>query len=227
MKNSKYLYSKFTKIGQDGYLVVPRGLLDAALDFEGEFTPWQAYLYLFVHCAFCDQPGRNALHRGQIAFTAAELAGRFNWGVSRVRTFLHVLQKMGIVKLEMVPGVKSIMTLSYYDALTGGKGNPVKKQGRKEFFLFWKNYYQLLGRDGTDYYRALAEWTRMTQEEQTMAVEHMERYFRSLTDMRFVKAAANYLRCKAFLMPEDVEQLYLNDKLNEQETERKRNGENE
>lgn len=216
MKIDKNSYLKFTKIGQGGYLVVPRDLLDAALDFKGEFTPWQAYLYLFVHCAFCDQPGRNGLRRGQIAFTAAELAERFGWSHSRVRTFLRGLQQMGVVALETVPGVRSITTLCFYDALTGGKGEPVvKKQERKQFYVFWRDYYQLLGRTGTDYYQALSEWTRLTRKERAMAAERTEQYFRSLTDMRFVKVAANYLRCKAFLMPEDVEQMFLKDKVNE------------
>ena len=35
-----------------------------------------------------------------------------------------------------------------------------------------------------------------------MAVENVETYFRSLCDMRFVKTAGNYLRFKAYVMPE-------------------------
>lgn len=206
MKNIKNLYSNFTKIGSGGYLVVPRSLLDEALNIEGAFTLSQAYLFLYAHCAFCDQPGKDALRRGQIAFTAIELAERFNWKKSAVRTFLRALQKMGVVKMETVPGVKTKVTLCFYEALTGGKGRKLKTSEKKEFYAFWNRYYQLLGRDGTDYYQAMGEWARMTERERTMAVEHTERYFRSLTDIHFVKMAVNYLRFKAYLMPEDIEE---------------------
>lgn len=74
------------------------------------------------------------------------------------------------------------------------------------FFDFWKRYYALLERDGTDFYPALSEWNRMTGRERRLAMKHIERYFRSLSDMRFVKTAMNYLRYKAYLMPEDIEQ---------------------
>lgn len=108
--------------------------------------------------------------------------------------------------MEVVPGVKSKLTMCFYEALTGGQGRPVELKEKVAFFDFWKRYYALLERDGTDFYPALSEWNRMTGRERRLAMKHIERYFRSLSDMRFVKTAMNYLRYKAYLMPEDIEQ---------------------
>lgn len=207
MKNNKNLYENFTRIDRGGYLVVPRRLLHAALDTELPFTPAQAYLFLFLHCEFCNRTGKDGLKRGQMAYTYSELADRFCWSRSTVRNFLGTLKKMDVVKLEMVPGLKSKLTLCRYEALTGGHGRPVETVDKLEFFGFWKHYYELLGRDGTDYYAALSEWGRISRKEKKLAVENIERYFCSLPDIRFVKAAVNYLRFKAYVMPETEEEI--------------------
>lgn len=204
MKIDKNLYPKFTRMGEGGYLVVPRRLLNEALDMEGVFTPAQAYLFLFVNCEFCDRAGGLKLKRGQMAFTSGGLAKVFKWSKSAVRNFLYALKDMGVITLDVVPGVKSKLTMCYYEALTGGQGRPLETEDKLEFFTFWKNYYELLDRDGSDYYPALMEWRRLSKKDRKLAVERVERYFRSLPDIRFVKAVTNYLRCKAFLMPEDV-----------------------
>lgn len=209
MKFNKDLQGAFTKIGPDGYLVVPRALLDEALKMETRFSVAQAYLYLFVHCAFCDQPKDGGLKRGQMAFTAAELAERFNWSTRIVRDFLYSLRERGIVELEQVPGVQSKLTMCFYEALTGGRGRPIDTDERKDCHAFWRRYYELLNRDATDYYATVVEWGRMTRVERALAMQNMERYFRSLNDIQYVRSAANYLKYKAYLMPENVDE-YLN-----------------
>lgn len=202
MKNNKILYDKFTKIGRNGYLVVPRNLLKDMFELKGPFTEVQAYMYLYMQCEFCDRIGKDALKRGQMTCTAAELADRFCWSKSAVRRFLYHLQQMEVVKLETMAGLKSRLTLCFYEALTGGHGRPVVEKEKVEFFQFWKSYYNLLDRTGSDYYAAQSVWERMGKEERRMAVENVEAYFRSLCDMRFVKTAGNYLRFKAYVMPE-------------------------
>lgn len=204
MKINNFLYSRFTKIGTEGYLVVPRALLNEVLNMEQPFTLAQAYLYLFVHSAFCDQP-KEGLKRGQLVFTAAELAERFKWSQWLVRRFLYNLRRMGVVELEMVPGVKSKLTMCFCEALTGGKGQPLTTGERKDCYAFWKKYYGLLGREATDYYATTLEWARMTGAERRMAMENMVGYFRSLNDVQYVKSAPNYLKYKAFLMPENID----------------------
>lgn len=194
------MYADFTKIGRKGYLVVPRTLLEEALRTEASFTMAQAYLYLFMRCEFCDRKGEGALKRGQVAFTSKELAERFGWKRTTVRDYLHDLERLGVVKLEVVKGVKSIVTLCFYEALTGGRGKPMEEREQVRFMEFWKRYYDLLDREGSDLYAALAEWGRIDQKERRMAMENMELYFRSLSDIRYVKSAGNYLRFKVFLM---------------------------
>lgn len=207
MGNIKKLYDDFAGTGKGGYLVVPRNLLERTFETKAVFTPAQAYLYLYVRCEFCNRPGKNGLKRGQMVYTSAELAKCFGWSGSSVRLFLRMLRDMGLVKLEVVPGLGSKLTLCFYEVLTGGHGRPVCAADRSQFSDFWKRYYALLEKDGTDYYPALSEWGRMSGEERRLAVERVERYFYSLNDMRFVKSAVSYLRHKAFLMPEDMEHL--------------------
>lgn len=208
MKLDKNLQSLFTKIGPEGYLVVPRALLNEVLNMDTRFSATQAYLYLFIHCAFCDQPKDGGLKRGQMAFTAAELAERFNWSTRVVRDFLYSLREKGIVELEQVPGVQSKLKMCFYETLTGGKGRPIDSDERKDCHAFWKRYYGLLNREATDYYSTVEEWGRMTNAERTLAMENMERYFRSLNDIQYVKSAVNYLKYKAFLMPENIEEYF-------------------
>lgn len=205
MKNIEELYTCFTKIGKNGYLVVPRSLLEESLKEQESFTVGQAYLYLFMRCEFCNRKGKGALKRGQVAFTLGELAERFGWKKGTVRGFLRELKELGLVRMEVVPGVKIKLTLCFYEALTGGHGRPVEEREKEEFLHFWRTYYDLLEREGTDLYAALAEWNRMTEEEHRLAVQNMERYFRSLNDIRYVRTACNYLRLKTFLQPENVE----------------------
>lgn len=198
------MYANFTKMGGNGYLVVPRNLLEESLKVEGPFTVAQAYLYLFMRCEFCNRKG--GLKRGQVAFTSSELAARFGWKRGAVREFIHSLQELGLVRLEVVPGVKSKLTMCFYEALTGGKGKPVEMHDKEGFLNFWRMYYELLEREGTDLYPAFSEWGRLSEGERRLAVENMERYFRSLSDIRYVKTACNYLRFKAFLMLENAEE---------------------
>ena len=40
--------------------------------------------------------------------------------------------------------------------------------------------------------------------------QNMVPYFESLTDIRFVKTACNYLRFKVYLRPENVEKMHKN-----------------
>ena len=204
MKIIKTLYSKFTRIGTEGYLVVPRALLNEVLNVDGPFTLPQAYLYLFVRSAFCDQP-KEGVKRGQLKFTASELAECFQWSPWLVRRFLYNLRRMGVVELDMVPGVKSIMTMNFYDALTGGKGEPLTTEERRDCHAFWKQYYGLLDRKASDFYATTLEWGRLTENERRMAMKNMVDYFRSLNDIQYVKSAPNYLKYKAFLMPEDID----------------------
>lgn len=185
--------------------MVPRALLNEVLSVEQPYTLAQAYLYLFVHSTFCDQPKENGLKRGQMVFTAGELAERFKWSQWTVRRFLYILREMGVLELEPVPGVKSKLTMRFYEALTGGKGQPLTTGERKDCYAFWKRYYGLLDKESTDYYATALEWGRMTAEERRMALENMVAYFRSLNNVQYVKSAPNYLRYKAFLMPENID----------------------
>lgn len=205
--NIKKLYDDFAGTRKGGYLVVPRNLLEKTFETKAAFTPAQAYMYLYVRCEFCNRPGKEGLKRGQMVYTSAKLAKRFGWSGSSVRLFLRMLRDMGLVKLEVVPGLGSKLTLCFYEVLTGGQGRPVHEADRVQFAEFWKRYYALLEKDGSDYYPALSEWGRMSGKERKLAMERMERYFYSLNDMHFVKSAVSYLRYKAFLMPEDMENM--------------------
>lgn len=95
------------------------------------------------------------------------------------------------------------------DVLLRGAGNrtrkPTGESEQADFNEFWKQYYSLLDRQGYDLYAALSEWEKLTEEEKRLAVQNMVPYFESLTDIRFVKTACNYLRFKVYLRPENVE----------------------
>lgn len=106
MKSIKKLSDDFKGMGTGGYLVVPRNLLGRVLDTGTPFTPAQAYMYLYAHCEFCNRKGKEALRRGQMTCTSGELAERFMWSKNAVRDFLRTLRDLGVLEMEVVPGVK-------------------------------------------------------------------------------------------------------------------------
>ena len=100
--------------------------------------------------------------------------------------------------------------MCFYEVLAAGRGKPIGEVDRADFNAFWKQYYSLLDRQGYDLYAALSEWEKLTEEERRLAVQNMVPYFESLTDIRFVKTACNYLRFKVYLRPENVEKMHKN-----------------
>lgn len=206
MKN----FLSFKTMGKNGYLTVPRNLLEEVFCVDKPFTEAQAYLYLYMKASFCNRKGKMPLKRGQLTFTASVLAKRFKWKVYTLREFLHTLHKEGVIVLEQMPGVGQKVTMCFYEVLAAGRGKPIGEVDRADFNAFWKQYYSLLERQGSDLYAALSEWERITEEERRLAVQNMVPYFESLTDIRYVKTACNYLRFKVYLRPENVEKMRKN-----------------
>lgn len=206
MKN----FLSFKTMGKNGYLTVPRNLLEEVFCVDKPFTEAQAYLYLYMKASFCNRKGKMPLKRGQLTFTASDMAKRFNWKVYTLREFLHTLHKEGVIVLEQMPGVGQKVTMCFYEVLAAGRGKPIGEVDRADFNAFWKQYYSLLERQGSDLYAALSEWERITEEERRLAVQNMVPYFESLTDIRYVKTACNYLRFKVYLRPENVEKMRKN-----------------
>lgn len=206
MKN----FLSFKTMGKNGYLMVPRNLLEEVFSVDKPFTEAQAYLYLYMKASFCNRKGKRPLKRGQLTFTASVLAKRFKWKVYTLREFLHTLHKEGVIVLEQMPGVGQKVTMCFYEVLAAGRGKTIGEVDRADFNAFWKQYYSLLERQGSDLYAALSEWERITEEERRLAVQNMVPYFESLTDIRYVKTACNYLRFKVYLRPENVEKMRKN-----------------
>lgn len=206
MKN----FLSFKTMGKNGYLTVPRNLLEEVFCVDKPFTEAQAYLYLYMKASFCNRKEKMPLKRGQLTFTASVLAKRFKWKVYTLREFLHTLHKEGVIVLEQMPGVGQKVTMCFYEVLAAGRGKPIGEVDRADFNAFWKQYYSLLERQGSDLYAALSEWERITEEERRLAVQNMVPYFESLTDIRYVKTACNYLRFKVYLRPENVEKMRKN-----------------
>ena len=206
MKN----FLSFKTMGKNGYLTVPRNLLGEVFCVDKPFTEAQAYLYLYMKASFCNRKGKMPLKRGQLTFKTSDMAKRFNWKVYTLREFLHTLHKEGVIVLEQMPGVGQKVTMCFYEVLAAGRGKPIGEVDRADFNAFWKQYYSLLERQGSDLYAALSEWERITEEERRLAVQNMVPYFESLTDIRYVKTACNYLRFKVYLRPENVEKMRKN-----------------
>lgn len=206
MKN----FLSFKTMGKNGYLTVPRNLLEEVFCVDKPFTEAQAYLYLYMKASFCNRKGKMPLKRRQLTFKTSDMAKRFNWKVYTLREFLHTLHKEGVIVLEQMPGVGQKVTMCFYEVLAAGRGKPIGEVDRADFNAFWKQYYSLLERQGSDLYAALSEWERITEEERRLAVQNMVPYFESLTDIRYVKTACNYLRFKVYLRPENVEKMRKN-----------------
>lgn len=206
MKN----FLSFKTMGKNGYLTVPRNLLEEVFCVDKPFTEAQAYLYLYMKASFCNRKGKMPLKRGQLTFKTSDMAKRFNWKVYTLREFLHTLHKEGVIVLEQMPGVGQKVTMCFYEVLAAGRGKSIGEVDRADFNAFWKQYYSLLERQGSDLYAALSEWERITEEERRLAVQNMVPYFESLTDIRYVKTACNYLRFKVYLRPENVEKMRKN-----------------
>lgn len=203
-------FLSFKKVGKNGYLMVPRNLLEEVFSMDKPFTEAQAYLYLYMKASFCNRKGKMPLKRGQLTFKTSDMAKRFNWKVYTLREFLHTLHKEGVIVLEQMPGVGQKVTMCFYEVLATGREKPTSESEQADFNEFWKQYYSLLDRQGYDLYAALSEWEKLTEEEKRLAVQNMVPYFESLTDIRFVKTACNYLRFKVYLRPENVEKMHKN-----------------
>lgn len=120
-------FLSFKKVGKNGYLMVPRNLLEEVFSVDKPFTEAQAYLYLYMKASFCNRKGKRPLKRGQLTFTASALAKRFKWKVYTLREFLHTLHKEG----GDCPGTDAGSGTESDDVLLRGAGNRTRETDKR------------------------------------------------------------------------------------------------
>jgi len=67
-----------------------------------------------------------------------------------------------------------------------------------DFDIFWEQYHQITGKAKTNKDAATKHWKKLTKAEKDKAVEKIQEYFRSLSDVKYCKLARTYLADKNF-----------------------------
>ena len=66
------------------------------------------------------------------------------------------------------------------------------------FEEFWERWHETTKQPKTDKVAAEKHWRRLKNKEKHLAIKHIEKYYRSLSDKRFCKKARTYLADKNF-----------------------------
>lgn len=186
-----------------GQIVLPRRLLENMFENISEADDTRACILMLLKCAYTGSGG-DGLQEGEMDLSHRRLAGSLRCSGSRVYRLLLELQKAGVVRMS--PGGTRMSWTNYHDICRMGRGVarvpsvvPLDEEAARAFDEFWTLYHSRSRQIPRDRYQVQREWAVLTDEERRMAVDRMEDYFRSLSNMDYVRTGANYLRCRSFL----------------------------
>lgn len=167
----------------------------------------QACVYMLLECGYGGTD--DGLGEGEMRVSLRRLSRRFNWTFSHTHRMMERLERAGLVKLER-SGKSTLLTwLTYAEICRMGTARrmqqrtdalpPLDEEDERAFDEFWTLYHERSRQSPRDRYLAQTVWREMSGDERRMAVERMEDYFRSLSNMDYVRTGLNYLRHKSFV----------------------------
>lgn len=192
-----------------GYILLPKHLLETLLtNIDRPMTDFEAILTLLTKVNYkdtvCHFEGQDVLcRRGEALYSTQNWAETFRWKRGKTRSFFKKLTQIKIIEiLPTLPGATTHLRVLNYDLWTGSRQEAHQRKQEKEderFEEFWEKFHRITCTRKVNRGRAEREWHRMALEEQECALQRVNDYYYSLTDIRFCKQAATYLSDKAYL----------------------------
>lgn len=193
----------FKTAGQQGYIVLPRRLLELFFHPGDEYQKYRVYVFLLLKATYGkSESGEGELNRGELFFTSRSLSDIL---LMNRRTLMRLLDKMvrcGLISIipSDGPGKMSRIKMLHYDRLCtfSQPETELSKKAERDFEVFWEVYHQRSGLEPMDRDVALRYWKRLTAENRTLAMVNIDPYLHSVPGYKW-GTAAEYLAYKRFL----------------------------
>lgn len=200
--------SHFTNAGNQGYILLPRRLLNVYLGLEetdSKYHTYKLYINLLVRATYGEKaPEEGGLWRGELYYSARALSEHMHITRYALEKELDKLKKAKLIELypSKKRGESSRMKLLYYDQMCrfATVYEKASKKTEEEFDIFWDIYHDTAGLQPVDRERAFRAWKLLDKEERFLAVGNMIPYL-SLFKYK-CNSAADYLTYKCFNMSE-------------------------
>jgi len=196
------------QVFEHGYIVLPKVALKAHLASKRRIPgDLEAILILLMHVNYSDtvydiHHKEVCCHRGEAVYNFTQWARFFGWTRPRTVRFFTRMRKEGIIRL--ISEQQSILHICVvdYDIWTG-QNRLAREQKQtlyeQEFLEFWEKYHNTLHVKRRNIGRAQSEWRKLSDEDRRLAIQHIEDFYYSVEDVRFIPQASTYLADKAFL----------------------------
>lgn len=166
----------------NGYIQLPRSIMDEEFYFQERFTRAQAYIDLFSVAAYTERTFRIrgnlvTIQRGQVATSENNLAIRWGWSRNTVRKFLEQLVKDGKIEQQKSRIINKISLKDYYHVEQQNEQqveqqneqpiiNEKKGKQKKDSELSQKDFSQKKAPDfvAMDFAEIYLEWMRYRDE---------------------------------------------------------------
>ena len=191
----------FKNAGNQGYILMPRRLLNLLFAEHDDLDLFKLYAYLLLKATSVVTDNVD-LNHGELYYSLRTLSKKM--GVTRytVSRMLHELEEYELI--EIIPsktrGKSSRIKMLYYDQMCDFStvyDEPTQRT-KRDFDFFWDLYHEMSGLEPIDKEMALRYWKRLNGDERMMAVASISVYLDSKPRSRW-RTAVEYLGYKSFL----------------------------
>ena len=191
----------FKNAGNQGYILMPRRLLNLLFAEHDDLDLFKLYAYLLLKATFVVTDNIDLSH-GELYYSLRTLSKKM--GVTRytVSRMLHELEDYELIKIipSKTRGKSSRIKMLYYDQMCDFStvyDEPTQRT-KRDFDFFWDLYHEMSGLEPIDKEMALRYWKRLNGDERMMAVASISVYLDSKPRSRW-RTAVEYLGYKSFL----------------------------
>ena len=191
----------FKNAGNQGYILMPRRLLNLLFAEHDDLDLFKLYAYLLLTATFVVTDNVDLSH-GELYYSLRTLSKKM--GVTRytVTRMLHELEEYELIEIipSKVRGKSSRIKMLYYDQMCDFStvyDEPTQRT-KRDFDFFWDLYHEMSGLEPIDKEMALRYWKRLNGDERMMAVASIGVYLDSKPRSRW-RTAVEYLGYKSFL----------------------------
>lgn len=193
-----------------GYLTISKDLLrklnDNNREQEGEL---EAFLKILLKANYSEtvynghQSKPIICKRGESIRTYKSWSRILNWSKSKTFRFFQQLKDNGWI--EIIPhdtntSALHIRIIDYEKWVgTSDAAKPKKKAVNEKFNIFWEQYHDITRLPKENIAKAQREWKKLSDNEQQLAIDHIEEYYMHVNNVNFILLACSYLANKAFL----------------------------
>lgn len=174
--------SVFKNAGNQGYILMPRRLLNLLFAEHDDLDLFKLYAYLLLKATFVVTDNID-LNHGELYYSLRTLSKKM--GVTRytVSRMLHELEEYELIKIipSKTRGKSSRIKMLYYDQMCDFStvyDEPTQRT-KRDFDFFWDLYHEMSGLEPIDKEMALRYWKRLNGDERMMAVASIGIYLDS------------------------------------------------